>query len=272
MQDDSVRSRLSRDCAAHQKLVQEVVSAYEAGALEDGVVLRTCALELHSVKGVASVLGLSAIVAAIGELCEQMMQPRAQVVGSGFFLEFDRWFTSLTACMTVCLEGDLDAVTARGLADSRAGLSRHLSACDLLPAPKVAADEPLLRASAGRRLLLIDDSATVRAALGARLTDMGFPVRTARSLEETASVLLEFDPEIVVTDVHMPDVEGDELCRRIKARMKHLVPVILYSSLPEDELRKRAIAAGADGFVCKAHGMEALVDRMDELLSDEILF
>ena len=112
----------------------------------------------------------------------------------------------------------------------------------------------------------------MRAALAARLLDRGYPVRTARSLTETARVLEEFDPEIVVTDVCMPNVEGDELCRRIKANMKRLVPVLLYSSLPEEQLAERARRAGADGYLCKMRGVEALIERLDELLAEEVLF
>jgi DNA-binding response OmpR family regulator len=113
---------------------------------------------------------------------------------------------------------------------------------------------------------LIDDSATIRAALSARLTIRGHEVRAAGSLAETTKALAEFDPEFVISDVRMPDVEGDNLCRRIKVAMRRPIPVILYSSLPKRELSARAQAAGADGYVCKSEGIDALVRRMDELM------
>ena len=50
------------------------------------------------------------------------------------------------------------------------------------------------------------------------------------------------------------------------------LPVILYSGMPEAELAQRCQKAQADGYVCKMHGIEGLIRRMDELLSDEILF
>lgn len=271
-EDDSVLVRLSRDSAAHETLVRDVVEAYIAGELEAEVALRTCALELHSVKGVASVLGLRPIVQAIGDLCDTMLT--VPIVSSEHFWRgFHYWFSELLASMKTCVEGELEHEQREALSMGRAELVSVLgrgngfgSTRNLPPVGKP------LTPSAGRRLLVVDDSATVRAALSARLTDRGYPVRAARTLEEAARFLTEFDPEIVVTDVRMPEVEGDELCRRIKARMKRLVPVILFSSLSEAELAERAVHAGADGFVCKAQGMDALVARMDELLSDEILF
>ncbi len=271
--EDSVLVRLSRDSAAHDALVRDVVEAYLAGELEAEVALRTCALELHSVKGVASVLGLRPIVQAIGDLCDTMLTVPT-VSNEHFWRGFQYWFSELLASMNTCVEGELEREQREALSLGRAELTGVLgrgngfggSQRNLPPVGKP------LTPSAGRRLLVVDDSATVRAALSARLADRGYPVRSARTLEEAARILTEFEPEIVVTDVRMPDVDGDELCRRIKARMKRLVPVILFSSLPEAELAARAVSAGADGFVCKAQGMDALVTRMDELLSDEILF
>ena len=73
-------------------------------------------------------------------------------------------------------------------------------------------------------------------------------------------------------DERVLEVEGDELCRRIKAQMMRVVPVILYSGLPELELKERARLSNADAYVCKIRGIEGLIARMDELLSDEILF
>ncbi len=271
--DEGVRERLRRDCDTHGGLVHDVVLAQQAGELESDVAMRTCALELHSLKGVASVLGLHALVRVIGPLCEAMLKSTGNCKAA-FWGDFDSWFQGLLACVNAGIDDGLDPEAIDGMRARQDELLSIVVDANMPPlAPSIPPQTPHpLSPSAGRRLLLVDDSATVRAALTAQLGCRGYPVRTAKSLEETARILLEFDPEIVVTDVHMPDVEGDELCRRIKAHMKRLVPVLLYSSMPEAELSQRAIHAGADGYVCKSQGVEALVVRMDELLSDEILF
>jgi CheY-like chemotaxis protein len=270
--DDALRQRLARDCATHESLVSDVVQAHLAGQLEADVALRSIGLELHSVKGVASVLGSTPVLAIIGPLAEVMLNRRS-VDHPSFWNAYSGWFSQLMRCMIDGTESEIDAATLASMNAQRDELLQALG--EKREARKISVpndSRPKLSPSSGRRLLLVDDSATVRAAMTARLMDRGYPVRTARSLSETAQALAEFDPEIVVTDVRMPEVEGDELCRRIKAQMMRVVPVILYSGLPELELKERARLSNADAYVCKIRGIEGLIARMDELLSDEILF
>jgi CheY-like chemotaxis protein len=265
-----LRKRLSRDLAAHERKVHELIEAHALGQLESDLALRCIALELHSVKGVASVLGMAQVQKLVGGLCEALMQ--RERVPDGFWDDFRSWFRGLSACVEASADGGPDESLVHSLGLRREQLLQVLGREPGERSTRRKTDPSVeLSPSAGRRILLVDDSATVRAAMTAKLGDRGYPVRTAKNLAETARILSEFDPEIVVTDVHMPEVEGDDLCKRIKAKMNRVVPVILYSGLPEDELARRASAAGADAHVSKAQGIEGLVLAMDELLSNEIL-
>lgn len=269
--DPELQQRLVHDCAEHTRTISSLLSALREELVEDELAFRHCALELHSVKGVASVLGLGPVLTAIGPLCEVMLRGNPRF-GRDFFDAFEGWFTGLVACMERAAFGHEDAAA---LEQARRGQSTLLAL--LTPRPKrLERPAPLsalkVSPSSGRRLLVVDDSATVCAALSAQLRDRGYPVRCARNLGESAEALRSFGPEIVISDVHMPDVEGDELCRRIKAQMTRIVPVVLYSVMPTEQLAELARAAGADAYVHKGLGVEALVARMDELLSDEILF
>ncbi|MBX3213334.1 MAG: protein kinase [Labilithrix sp.] len=132
----------------------------------------------------------------------------------------------------------------------------------LLPAPAEAAelavtclppssiDEPPPKPPA-LRLLLVDDSPIARAVHGDLLRRAGFDVRAAGSPSEVDAALEEYRPHLVLMDVMMPGLNGDVLCRRIKARFKATVPVVLLSDLPREELVERAEQAGADGYVAK---------------------
>jgi CheY-like chemotaxis protein len=270
--NEEVRERLSRDCAAHEQTITMLLAARREGALDPDLTFRQCALELHSVKGMVSVLGLAPVLAIIGPLCERMLRGSRRFDDPAWEL-FGPWFSTLLRCLESSALGHDDAAALKLAAQDRDRLLLSLAQ----GGAELARSEPrsanwTLSPSAGRRLLLVDDSATICAALSAQLRDRGYPVRAARNLAQATELLASFAPEIVVTDVHMPEVEGDELCRRIKAGMTHVVPVVLYSILPEPELRELAHAAGADAYVCKEFGVEALVKRMDELLSSEILF
>ena len=117
----------------------------------------------------------------------------------------------------------------------------------------------------GRKVLLLDDSMLCLQLESSVLTQAGFDVRTACSLAEFETALESFTPEIILTDVRMPEMDGAQLCRRLKSRLKtgH-VPVILFSSLPDDTLSELAEACGADGFFSKTRGLYQLVDRIED--------
>lgn len=123
----------------------------------------------------------------------------------------------------------------------------------------------------GRKVLVIDDSEVCRDLERALLADAGFDVRVAGSVLEFDGILRQWAPEIVLTDVDMPDISGPELCRVLKARFGELVPIVLCSGLPEDELASLARACGADAFLSKANGLEQLPRGIAELC-EEILW
>jgi CheY-like chemotaxis protein len=270
--DSELQLRLSRDCTEHEQTVASLIHAQREGALDAELAFRQCAMEMHSVKGVASVLELAAVLKVIGPLCELMLRSMPSAPGA-FLDEFGRWFPLLIRCLRLSAEGTCDPSVLRAAQGGQNVLLQVLSSRSKPRAERAPISQTFaISPSSGRRLLIVDDSATIRTALSAQLRERGYPVRAARNLAETAELLASFAPEIVVTDVHMPDVEGDELCRHIKAKMKHVVPVVLYSILPEERLLEIARAAGADAYVHKGSGVDVLIQRMDELLSDEILF
>jgi eukaryotic-like serine/threonine-protein kinase len=110
------------------------------------------------------------------------------------------------------------------------------------------------------RILLIDDSAIIRSLHQLILTEAGFDVRAAASPDEFEALLDGWKPHLVLMDIMMPAMNGDDLCRRVKARFKATVPVVLVSDLPYEELVARAKSADADGYVSKSKDQTAFVD------------
>ncbi len=110
------------------------------------------------------------------------------------------------------------------------------------------------------RILLIDDSEITLAVHDHLLKSAGFEVRTTMTAGEFEAVLEGWAPHLVLMDVQMPDVTGDVLCKRVKARVGKSVPVVLVSDLPNNVLESRARSAGADAFLRKMSDGVAFVE------------
>jgi len=122
-----------------------------------------------------------------------------------------------------------------------------------------------------RRILLLDDSPITLEMERAVLEDRGHAVAVASNLPEFQTLLAEFEPEVILTDLMMPDISGKEIVRVLKQDFHtEKIPIILFSSRPDEELAPIAEAAGADGYLSKSHGIDRLGDLIDELVESII--
>lgn len=121
------------------------------------------------------------------------------------------------------------------------------------------------------RILLLDDS-EISLEMGAHiLEERGYQVAKARNLFEFEAHFGEFKPDLILTDVQMPDIAGNELVRILKQNYEtEKIPVILFSSKPATELSVLAEQSGADGFLSKSEGVEKLGEMVDELVSSMV--
>jgi two-component system cell cycle response regulator len=95
--------------------------------------------------------------------------------------------------------------------------------------------------------------------LEGRLIAAGFDVTTAFSGLECLSKLAENVPQIVLLDVMMPEMDGTEVCRRIKANPNSAhVPVVLVTALSQEQAKDATTSAGADGYLIKPIGDQEL--------------
>ncbi len=118
-----------------------------------------------------------------------------------------------------------------------------------------------------RRILLLDDSTITLEMEKAVLEGRGHAVAVASNLLEFQDRMAEFQPEVILTDLMMPDVSGNDIVRVLKQDFHtEKIPIILLSSRPDEELAPIAEAAGADGYLSKSHGFDRLGDLIDELV------
>jgi two-component system KDP operon response regulator KdpE len=109
-------------------------------------------------------------------------------------------------------------------------------------------------------VLVIDDEPAIRRTLTAGLQARGYEVRTAGTGEEGLSILATHPPDLVILDLGLPDVDGVEVCRRL--RRWSTVPVLVLSAEGSDERKVRALDEGADDYVTKPFSMPELLARV----------
>src|SRR5215813_7586812 len=116
------------------------------------------------------------------------------------------------------------------------------------------------------RVLVVDDVPANAKLLEARLTAEYFDVVTAASGPEALAICERAQCDIVLLDVMMPEMDGFEVCRRLKAGPKtHHIPVVMVTALDQPSDRVRGLEAGADDFLTKPVSDIALVARVRSL-------
>src|ERR687888_532906 len=110
------------------------------------------------------------------------------------------------------------------------------------------------------RVLVVDDEPQITRVLRTVLTSQGYQVQTAAEGEAALSSLNEWHPELVITDLYMPRMNGLELCKRIRAMSS--VPIIVLSVKGEERTKVEALDSGADDYVTKPFGMDELLARV----------
>ncbi len=115
------------------------------------------------------------------------------------------------------------------------------------------------------RVMVVDDDAAVRRSLGRALRLRGFAVTEADGGAAALDLLGRTPPDILVLDVSMPDVDGIEVCRTLRASGDDL-PVLVLSALDEVADRVAGLQAGADDYLVKPFALEELLLRLHALL------
>jgi two-component system, OmpR family, KDP operon response regulator KdpE len=110
------------------------------------------------------------------------------------------------------------------------------------------------------RVLVVDDEPQITRVLKTVLTSQGYQVRTAAEGETALTSLSEWHPELVITDLYMPRMDGVELCRRIRAVSS--IPIIVLSVKGEERIKVEALDSGADDYVTKPFGADELLARV----------
>src|SRR5262249_24636857 len=109
-------------------------------------------------------------------------------------------------------------------------------------------------------ILVVDDEPQITRVLKTSLSSQGYGIRTASDGEEALQMLKDWSPDLIVTDLRMPNVDGLKLCRHIRTESR--VPIIVLSVKGEETIKVEALDAGADDYVTKPFSMNELLARI----------
>ena len=110
------------------------------------------------------------------------------------------------------------------------------------------------------RILVVDDEPQLTRVLRTGLKSHGYDVRTAADGLSGLETFNDWHPDLVITDLAMPNMNGLELCRKIRAVSP--APIIVLSAKGEEKTKVEALDIGADDFVTKPFGIDELLARI----------
>jgi two-component system KDP operon response regulator KdpE len=116
----------------------------------------------------------------------------------------------------------------------------------------------------GGRILVVDDEPQIRRALKTALTGHGYEVEVAENGKEALTLLPSWQPDVLVLDLVMPDVDGLEVLRQTRTWSD--LPVIVLSARGQERDKVQALDLGADDYLTKPFGMDELLARVRAIL------
>lgn len=110
------------------------------------------------------------------------------------------------------------------------------------------------------KILLVDDEPQITRVLRRGLIAQGYEVLTANDGDEALALFSQWKPHLVVTDLSMPNLDGLQLCRKIREASS--IPIIVLSVKGEERTKVEALDAGADDYITKPFGLDELSARV----------
>jgi two-component system phosphate regulon response regulator PhoB len=118
-----------------------------------------------------------------------------------------------------------------------------------------------------KKILVVDDESDVTELLAYNLRSKGFAVETLNNPNSSIGLARTFMPDLVILDIMMPDLNGIQICRMLRADAKlKQVPVIFLTAKAEEPDRIHGLETGADDYICKPFSPKELLLRVQSIL------
>lgn len=119
---------------------------------------------------------------------------------------------------------------------------------------------PMVTQDGKRNILVVDDEPQITRVLKTTLSAQGYSIRAAADGVQALEEMKNWSPDLIITDLRMPNMEGLELCRKVRAQSR--IPIIVLSVKGEETIKVEALDAGADDYVTKPFSVNELLARV----------
>jgi two-component system, OmpR family, KDP operon response regulator KdpE len=109
-------------------------------------------------------------------------------------------------------------------------------------------------------ILVVDDEPQITRVLRTSLSAQGYDIRVANTGEMALEIMKDWTPNLIITDLSMPAIDGVQLCRRVRSVSQ--IPIVVLSVRDKEQQKVEALDAGADDYVTKPFGMNELLARV----------
>lgn len=121
-------------------------------------------------------------------------------------------------------------------------------------------------------ILVVEDSPMIRSMVKKGLEEAGFQVSTAENGKEAVKLLKRARPDLILSDIEMPEMNGIDLCRKLHDDPDlAAIPFVIMSTISDRATMRRIIQWGAAGYLVKPFNLDQLVITIEKLLSDHFL-
>lgn len=123
-----------------------------------------------------------------------------------------------------------------------------------------------------RTILIVEDSRSIRTMLQKGLMEAGFRVLTAGNGKEALEVLTQEYPDLILSDINMPEMDGVQLCEMLRSYPEFAtIPFVVMSTISDREQMRRLISYGATDYMVKPFSIDEMIIHIERFLKDRLL-
>jgi CheY-like chemotaxis protein len=120
-----------------------------------------------------------------------------------------------------------------------------------------------------KHIIVVEDTTDLRMNIVEMFQMEGFSVSPARHGREALAILLKVKPDVIITDLLMPEMNGFDFIARVRENLQwQQIPILVFSAMPAQENEEKILRMGANSYLKKPSSLEDLLEAVKKLIAD----